>query len=58
MLAENDPIAVGLYRKYKEVRMPNEGLHEVDVATLIEYIEGRTRALRAAEAAGKKDPEK
>jgi hypothetical protein len=40
------------------VRMPNEGLHEVDVATLIEYIEGRTRALRAAEAAGKKDPEK
>lgn len=55
VLAENDPIAVALFRKYREVRMPNEGLHEVDVATLIDYIDARTAALRAAEAAGKKE---
>lgn len=52
MLAENDPIAVSLYKKFQEVRMPNEGLHEQDVATVIDYIEAQTKA--AAEAAGKK----
>jgi len=55
MLAENDPIAVSLFKKYQEVRMPNEGLREMDAATLVDYIEARTVALRAADAAGKKD---
>lgn len=55
MLAENDPIAVALFKKYKEVRMPNEGLHDLDVVTLIDYIDAQTNALRAADAAGKKD---
>jgi protein SCO1 len=54
MLAENDPIAVSLYKKFQEVRMPNEGLHQVDVATVIDYIEAQTKAVTAAEAAGKK----
>lgn len=54
MLAEQDPIAVGLFKKYKELRMPNMGLHEVDVATLIEYIEEQTRAQRGAESGEKK----
>lgn len=54
MLAENDPIAVSLFKKYQEVRMPNEGLHDIDVATVIEYIDARTAALRASDPAGKK----
>ena len=54
MLAENDPTAVALFKQYKEVRMPNEGLHDVDVATLVDYIEAQTTALRAADSAGKK----
>ena len=54
VLAENDPIAVSLFKKYKEMRMPNMGLHEVDVATLIEYIDEQTRALRGVDAEGKK----
>ena len=54
MLAEQDAIAVGLYKKYKEIRMPNEGLHEMDVETLIGYIEAQTAAMRGGESAGKK----
>src|ERR1044072_2088498 len=54
MLAEQDPIAVGLFKKYKELRMPNMGLHEVDVATLIEDIEEQTKAQRGAESPEKK----
>jgi protein SCO1/2 len=57
VLAENDPIAVALFKKYKEIRMPNEGLHEVDVDTLISYIDAQTTALRAADPAEKKDSE-
>ncbi|HWP42995.1 MAG TPA: SCO family protein [Blastocatellia bacterium] len=57
MLAEKDPIALYLFNKYKEVRMPNQGLHEVDVAAIIRYIDERTAALRAAESAGKKPAE-
>jgi protein SCO1/2 len=54
VLAENDPIATALFKKYKEIRMPNMGLHEVDVATLIDYIDAQTAALRAVDSAGKK----
>jgi protein SCO1 len=58
MLAENDPIAVSLFKKYQEVRMPNEGLHDMDVATLIEYISAKTTALRATDSAGKQSAAK
>jgi len=54
MLAENDPIAAALFKKYKEMRMPNMGLHDLDVATLIEYIDAQTRALSGVESGGKK----
>jgi protein SCO1/2 len=47
MVAEKDPIAMYLYNKYKEVRMPNQGLHEVDAAVILGYIDARTAALRA-----------
>ena len=57
VLAEKDPIATYLFNKYKEVRMPNQGLHEVDVAVILGYIDAQTAALRAADSAGKKDAE-
>jgi protein SCO1 len=57
MLAEKDSIAMYLFNKYKEVRMPNQGLHEVDVAVILDYIDTRTTALRADDSAGKKAAE-
>ena len=45
MLAEKDPIAVALFKKYNEIPMPNVGLHNVDAATLIDYIEAQTSAV-------------
>lgn len=44
MLAEKDPIATALFKKYKGLPMPNVGLHEVDAATLIDYMEAETSA--------------
>jgi protein SCO1/2 len=57
VLAEKDPMALYLFNKYKEVRMPNQGLHQVDVAIILDYIDARTAALRAADSAGKKAAE-
>lgn len=54
MLAEKDPIAMYLFNKYKEVRMPNQGLHEVDVSVILGYIDAQTTALRATDSTGKK----
>jgi protein SCO1/2 len=53
VLAENDPAAVELFKRYKEMRMPNMGLHEVDVATVIDYIDAQTAAAAAASGAKK-----
>ena len=44
MLAEGDPIATRLFKKYNRVRMPNLELAEADVASLLSYLEARTRA--------------
>jgi hypothetical protein len=35
MLAEGDPIATGLFRQYKQVRMPNVELGTDDVAAVL-----------------------
>ncbi|HLG13687.1 MAG TPA: SCO family protein [Blastocatellia bacterium] len=51
MLAEKDPIATALFEKYKKIPMPNVGLHDVDVATLIEYMEAQTASFREREKA-------
>ncbi|MFL5429129.1 MAG: SCO family protein [Myxococcales bacterium] len=48
MLAEGDPIASALYARYQQVRMPNFGLGEADVAALIEYLDREERRPRAA----------
>jgi len=47
MLAEGDPIATSLFRKYKQVRMPNLELGTEDVAALLTYLEGRSPPQRA-----------
>ncbi len=49
MLAEKDPIATALFKKYKEVQMPNLGLSEADAAFLIDYMEAQTAAAREKE---------
>jgi len=57
MLEEKDPIAAALFKKYKEIRMPNLGLHEVDVATVIEYMQAQTAALEKEKAGTAPKPE-
>jgi protein SCO1/2 len=57
VLAEKDPIAMYLFNKYKEVRMPNQKLHELDADVILGYIDARTAELRAADSAGKKSAE-
>ena len=51
LIAEKDPIAMALFKKYKEVRMPRFGLPEADVNTLIEYMKTQTARLNDAEKA-------
>lgn len=46
MLEEKDPVATALFTKYKQVRMPRFPLHELDVATLIDYLEAQTAKSR------------
>jgi len=44
MLAQKDRIALELFGKYKNVRMPNLDLRNDDVAALVTYIEGKSHA--------------
>ncbi|HET9599241.1 MAG TPA: SCO family protein [Anaeromyxobacteraceae bacterium] len=44
LLAAGDPVARGLYARYREVRMPNLRLGDGDVAALIEYLDAQPRA--------------
>jgi protein SCO1/2 len=50
MLAEKDPIAVELFAKYKNVRMPNLDLSAEDVALLLSHIETESIAVARAQA--------
>ncbi len=52
MIEEKDPIALAIFKKYKEVRMPYLRLTHADAASLIDYIEAQTAALAAKEPAG------
>lgn len=42
VLAEGDPIAISLFKKFKNVPMPNLALSEEDVKLLLDYLERRT----------------
>ena len=44
MLAQRDPIAVALFEKYQQVRMPNLRLGSPDAADVILYLEKQTTA--------------
>jgi protein SCO1/2 len=47
MLQEKDPIAMDLFAKYKNVRMPNLSLAPEDVALLLSHIEKESQAVVA-----------
>ena len=49
LLAEKDPIAIALFQKYNEVRMPRLGLPEADVNTLIEFMRRETASFHERE---------
>jgi len=44
MLAEKDPVAVALFKKYHQVKMPNLHLAPVDVKTLLDYVDSHPAA--------------
>ena len=48
MLAEKDPTAMALLKKYRGVPMPNLKLSDADVAQLIDYIGDETKRHRAS----------
>jgi protein SCO1/2 len=43
MTAEGDPIAVALFEKYKQIRMPNLRLSDEDTADLIDFIKRQSK---------------
>ena len=45
MLAEKDPIAVALLKKYK-VPMPNLSLNQLEINALLEYIEEESKIIQ------------
>ncbi len=51
MLAEKDPLAVALFEKYKQVKMPNLRMADVDLQNLIEFLVAQN-ADKPAEATG------
>jgi len=44
VLAEKDPIATALFKKYNEVNMPNLRLADVDLHSLIDFLERQSAA--------------
>jgi protein SCO1/2 len=46
VLAEGDPTATTLLKKYKDVRMPNLRLSSGDAADLLTYVEAQTSVMR------------
>jgi protein SCO1 len=44
MIANGDPIAVNLFKKYKQVNMPNLRLADIDIKALIDYLEAQSPA--------------
>ncbi len=51
VLAEGDATATGLFRQYKQVRMPNLRLGEEEVASLVSYLDASVKAPVPAVAA-------
>ncbi len=51
MLAEKDPIIMGLLAAYGNVTMPNMHLNEIDVTALLEYLDTESRRVERAQSA-------
>jgi protein SCO1 len=49
MLAEQDPIAVALLAKYKNITMPNLHLSDGEIATVLAYLEAQNTTLQTTE---------
>lgn len=56
LLAQQDPIALELFARYNEVRMPNLGLGDGDVEALIRYLEALAAAREAVEGQAPAQP--
>ena len=52
LIAEKDPIATALFKKYREIQMPRLGLAEADVNTLIEFMKIQTASFANREKTG------
>jgi len=52
LIDEQDPIAMALFKKYREIRMPRLNLPEADVNTLIEFMKIQTDSVSARDKAG------
>jgi protein SCO1/2 len=52
LIAEKDPIATALFKKYKEVQMPRLNLAEADVNVLIDFMKRETASFRQREKVG------
>jgi protein SCO1/2 len=44
VLAERDPIAMALYKKYKGVNMPNLSIADVDLKNLLKFLDSQSEA--------------
>lgn len=57
VLAEKDPVAVALFKKYKEVRMPNLNMAEIDLKNLVDFLERQGKEAPAADKPAEKAAE-
>ena len=51
MIANKDPIAMGLLAKYNNVPMPNMRLNQLEATAIINYLKEQTRIVRASNLA-------
>lgn len=52
MLAEKDPVATGLFEKYKQVQMPKLPIGNDDMAAIIKFLESQDRKMTAGGVIG------
>jgi protein SCO1/2 len=57
MLAENDPIAIALFAKYKNVPMPNLRLSDAEIAAVLSFMEAQGGAATPREGRSGEGPE-
>jgi protein SCO1/2 len=53
MIADGDPVAIELFKKYKQVNMPNLRLVDADIKALIDFLDTQTAAAKSATPAEK-----